>query len=51
MDQTGQTILFAILCMQLSFENLYNHVVKNKGDDIRDDDFLKELTKTEAYRK
>ncbi len=50
LDQTGQTILFAILCMQLSFENLYNHVVKNK-DDIRDDDFLKELTKTEAYRK
>lgn len=50
LDQSGQTILFAILCMQLSFENLYNHVVQNK-DDIRNDDFLKELTKTEAYRK
>lgn len=48
LDQTGQTILFAILCLQLSFEKIYNHVVQNKRD--ISGDLLKELKESKYYK-
>ncbi len=42
LDEVGQKLLFAILCTQLSFENIYNYIVLNKGD-ISNGDFLKNL--------
>ncbi len=40
--------LFAILCLQLSFEDLYNYIVQ-KAEDCKDDDFLKKLRNPATY--
>ncbi len=40
--------LFAILCLQLSFENVYNYIVQN-ADDCYDGTLLHSLTTPEAY--
>ena len=40
--------LFAILCLQLSFEELYNYIVQ-KAEDCKDDDFLKRLQYQATY--
>lgn len=41
-------ILFAILCLQLSFESVYNYIVQNP-DDCFDGNLLKSLANSETY--
>lgn len=41
--------LFAILCLQLSFENIYNYIVRNPNE-CRDGTLFKELAAQESYR-
>ena len=41
-------ILFAILCMQLSFESIYNYIVTNPAE-CCDGSLLKMLTKADSY--
>lgn len=40
--------LFAILCLQLSYENIYNYIVRNP-DECYDGTLLQSLTSPEAY--
>lgn len=40
-DEKNKSLLFAILCMQSSFENIYNHIVNNRFD--VDKKFLQDL--------
>jgi hypothetical protein len=48
LDEVGQRLLFAILCAQLSFENLYNYIVLHKGD-ISNGEFLPSLKEQKSY--
>lgn len=41
--------LFAILCLQLSFENIYNYIVRNPNE-CRDGTLFKELAAQESYK-
>ncbi len=41
--------LFAILCLQLSFENIYNYIVRNPNE-CRDGTLFKELATQESYK-
>lgn len=48
LDEVGQRLLFAIICAQLSYENLYNYIVLNKGD-ISNGEFLQKLKNQKSY--
>ncbi|WP_035355526.1 KAP family P-loop NTPase fold protein [Acetobacterium malicum] len=48
LDEVGQKLLFAILCAQLSFENLYNYIILNKCD-VSNGDFLQKLKNQKSY--
>lgn len=48
-DSTQRKMLFAILCLQLSFENVYNYIVQNIGDDD-DGRMLQSLKIPETYK-
>lgn len=47
-DAAQRKMLFAILCLQLSFENIYNYIVQN-AEDCYDGNMLQSLTTPEAY--
>ncbi len=47
-EKSQQKILFAILCLQLSFENVYNYIVNNV-DDCYDGGLLNSLKEHETY--
>ena len=47
-SSTDRKVLFAILCLQLSFEDIYNYIVKNP-EDCYDNSLLKDLTNTDTY--
>lgn len=47
-DAAQRKMLFAILCLQLSFENIYNYVVQN-AEDCYDGNMLQSLTTPETY--
>lgn len=47
-DAAQRKMLFAILCLQLSFESIYNYIVQN-ADDCYDGALLQSLTTPEAY--
>lgn len=47
-DGTQRKMLFAILCLQLSFENIYNFIVQN-AEDCYDGSLLRSLTNLETY--
>ena len=48
LDGTQRKMLFAILCLQLSFENIYNFIVQN-AEDCYDGNLLRSLTVPETY--
>lgn len=47
-DAAQRKMLFAILCLQLSFENIYNYIVQNV-EDCYDGSMLQSLTAPETY--
>lgn len=47
-EESQRRMLFAILCLQLSFENVYNYIVQN-ADDCYDGALLQSLTTPETY--
>ena len=47
-EESQRRMLFAILCLQLSFENIYNYIVQN-ADDCYDGSLLQSLTTPETY--
>lgn len=47
-DATQRKMLFAILCLQLSFENIYNYIVQN-AEDCYDGNMLQSLATPETY--
>lgn len=47
-DSAQRKMLFAILCLQLSFENIYNYIVQN-AEDCYDGSMLQSLTTPETY--
>lgn len=47
-DAAQRKMLFAILCLQLSFENIYNYIVQNV-EDCYDGSMLQSLTTPETY--
>lgn len=47
-EEAQRRMLFAILCLQLSFENVYNYIVQN-ADDYYDSALLQSLTTPETY--
>lgn len=47
-DAAQRKMLFAILCLQLSFENIYNYIVQN-AEDCHDGNMLQSLTNPETY--
>ena len=47
-EESQRRMLFAILCLQLSFENIYNYIVQN-ADDCYDGTLLQSLTTPETY--
>ena len=47
-DAAQRKMLFAILCLQLSFENIYNYIVQN-AEDCYDNNLLQALTVPETY--
>ena len=47
-DAAQRKMLFAILCLQLSFENIYNYIVQN-AEDCYDGNMLQSLTTPETY--
>lgn len=47
-ETAQRKMLFAILCLQLSFESIYNYIVQN-ADDCYDGTLLQALTTPEAY--
>lgn len=47
-EESQRRMLFAILCLQLSFENIYNYIVQN-ADDCYDGSLLQSLTTLETY--
>lgn len=47
-DAAQRKMLFAILCLQLSFENIYNYIVQN-ADDCYDGTLLQSMTTPETY--
>lgn len=47
-DVAQRKMLFAILCLQLSFENIYNYIVAN-AEDCYDGNMLQSLTTPETY--
>ena len=47
-EELQRRMLFAILCLQLSFENIYNYIVQN-ADDCYDGSLLQSLTTPETY--
>ena len=47
-DAAQRKMLFAILCLQLSFENIYNYIVQN-AEDCYDGNMLQSLTNPETY--
>lgn len=47
-EESQRRMLFAILCLQLSFENIYNYIVQN-ADDCYDGTLLQSLTTSETY--
>lgn len=47
-ETSQRKMLFAILCLQLSFENIYNYIIQN-ADDCYDGSLLQSLTSHEAY--
>lgn len=48
-DLQQRKMLFAILCLQLSFEKIYNYIVRNPKE--CDSSLFKELASQEAYQK
>ena len=46
-DEKNKSLLFAILCMQSSFENICNHIVNNRFD--VDKKFLQDLIRRKKY--
>lgn len=47
-ETSQRKMLFAILCLQLSFENIYNYIIQN-ADDCYNGSLLQSLTSHEAY--
>jgi predicted KAP-like P-loop ATPase len=47
-DAAQRKMLFAILCLQLSFENIYNYIVQN-AEDCHDGNMLQSLANPETY--
>lgn len=47
-DAAQRKMLFAILCLQLSFENIYNYIVQN-AEDCYDGSMLQSLTIPDTY--
>lgn len=47
-DTAQRKMLFAILCLQLSFENIYNYIVQN-AEDCYDGNMLRSLSVPETY--
>jgi len=47
-EVSQRKMLFAILCMQLSFENLYNYIVQN-ADECYNETFLQSLSIPDTY--
>lgn len=47
-DDTQRKTLFAILCLQLSFESIYNYIIQN-AQDCYDGNLLKSLAEIETY--